>query len=861
MNRSHPEDNESQLMGNRAKLKAGRSQLVWGLQLANVLPRASLALYGAGVLVSLHLMLKHHELALFIPGVLQYGLSFKLNSLSCLFILVASTAWFLAGLFSLPYMERSHAATHGTHGDTIPSRFSRREVKQTHIATHETHGDATATLRTSEGPRPLPNMTRPTSGYTHSSNHALFYVAFALSFLFTACVFASGDYLTLFLFFELLSLSSYLLVRYEGTPEAERAGILYLYMSLAGGLLLLGGIVLISWYAGSFEFWALHSLPDAAKLTALVLLSAGFGVKAGLPGLNAWLPEAHPVAPSPASAVLSSVMIKVGAYGIIQTFSIAGEFPWRKEAFLVLAFLGVCNIWWGGVRALREDNLKRILAFSSVSQMGYILVAVGAAGAFSYSPHAGMVSAAGVLGAAGEEASSTGSAGFALAMSGALYHIAGHSLFKACLFLVAGAALLSRASTSLKDLSGVARSSPWISLGTITATLAVTGFPGLAGFASKTLIHEALLEAVHELPAGFSMAVLLEKGFLWGSYLTALYFGRVLIHLYGFNEWSNKRATSGKLAKSDRHGAPAVFAVVFSAYFLLLLLTGVSPGHVLNLVVTPAAAALGGSFHKEIPVHFFSPETLAPVATGYVIAGGVLLVSRRMRDISGHATTGTLPEFYRSTLPRIGARLVYWLFRVNVLATQIYCFFTMAAWQIVLCFGELEELTRTAWAGSSHATLVFVHLAYQGDSLDAHTFSHLKHAFFRASFAMGQLDAGEERLLSSAEKVSGRLTNWIAREETSFEESLERGARSARYVPLAAENIDDALSSEVQIAVRGAGSFIESASKLVQAARPQAVQDWLDQTTTRAVVRASRVLIWFTLGIVAFAAGALLVLR
>ncbi|MBE3519228.1 MAG: NADH dehydrogenase [Firmicutes bacterium] len=815
MNRSQTHCNESHLAGSGAKLEAGRSRPVWWGHLADVLPLASLALYGAGALLSLHLMLGHRELTLFVPGVLQHGLSFKLDSLSCLFILVASTAWFFAGLFSLPYLKRSHATG------------------------SQAHGNAAVT---------------PTAS-PHSSSHVLFYTAFLLSFLFTAAVFASGDYLTLFLFFELLTLSSYLLVRYEGTPEAEKAGTLYLYMSLAGGLLVLGGILLVSWYSGSFAFSNLHSLPERAKLVAVVLLSAGFGVKAGLPGLNVWLPEAHPVAPSPASAVLSGVMIKVGAYGIMLTFSALGESPWRSEAFLAIAFLGVFDIWWGGLRALREDNLKRILAFSSVSQMGYILVAIGSAGAFGNSAHAGAVSAAGALGTSVEEAWKTGSAGLGTALSGALYHIIGHSLFKACLFLVAGAALLSRGSTSLRDLSGVARSSPWVSLGTVTAALAITGFPGLTGFASKTLIHEALLEAVHGSPAGVSAAVILEKGFLWGSYLTAVYFGRVLIHLYGLNK------KPGEPAKVHRYPIPAIFAVVFGGYFVLLLLTGISPGHVLNLVVSPAASALGSSSHEEIPVHFFSPETLAPVAAGYVIAGGILLAGRQVRGISAHIQGGTLLEFYRSTLPRMGTRLACWFSRLNALATQVYCFFAAAAWQVVRCFGGLEKLTQTTWAGSSHAALAFVQLAYRGDSLDARAFSQLKHAFFQASFAVGQLEAGEDRLVSSAQRLSGRLIRWIARKETSFEESVERGARSTRYVPLAAGKIDGALSSEAQTAARGAGSLVQSASKLVEASRPRAVQDWLDQTTADVVVRASRVLIWLTLGIVAFAAGALLIVR
>ena len=765
---------------------------------AKILPHMSLALYGAGASFCLYLILTNREIVARAPGILEYGISFRLNPLSCLFILVASVAWFFAGLFSIPYLESTHAAAGGKHDRGAGAG--------------------------SGSPQP---------------SDAVFHWAFVLSFLFTTGVFASGDYLTLFLFFELLTLSSYVLVRYEGTPEAQKAGELYLYMSLAGGLSVLAGILLISWYTGSFSFSAFGSLPHIPKLVALIFLLAGFGVKAGIPGLNVWLPEAHPVAPSPASAVLSGVMIKVGAYGIIVTFSELGESPWRYQAFLALALLGICDIWWGGLRALREDNLKRILAFSSVSQMGYVLVAAGVAGAFLPQP-------AHVL---------TGSAAPSLGLSGALYHVIAHSLYKACLFLVAGAALLSRGSLSLKDLKGVARRSPWISLGTIAAVLAITGFPGFPGFVSKTLIHEALLEAIHASPTGQSVAAFLEKGFVWGSYLTGLYFGRVLIYLCGPSGKSGNRAERG------HRSVPAAFAAVFAGYFLLLLLTGISPGRVLDLFVTPATAAVQISPGEETHLRFFTSETFAPVATGYVVAGTILLASEKLRGLSGGSKTGTLLDLYQNRLPRAGAMIAGWFFRLNAFVDEAYSFLGKSARNVVGWFVKFEEITQASWAVSGHAAFFFVHLTYQGDHLDATTFTRLKDAFLRSSFAVGRLDAGEDRLVRSAGKVSGKLIRWMAGEETSFERSLERGARAAACVPVAAGRIDEALNSESQAAARGAESLVGSASRLVQAARPEAVQEWLDRTTTCAVVRASWVLIWMTLGIVVMATGVLLLVR
>src|SRR5690554_5085829 len=286
--------------------------------------------------------------------------------------------------------------------------------------------------------------------------------------------FLAGDFITLYLGFELMSLASWGLVVHNQTDESYSAGGLYLYLGVAGGLLLLTSLALIYYYTGSFAFDA--TFPEGVPVETITLLMlAGFGVKAGMVPVHIWLPEAHPAAPVPASALLSGILIKTGAYGVLRTLGMASGLPEILRSLgLTVLLLGIITMTFGVVMALLQQEAKRMLAFHSISQMGYILTGLGVA-AF--------------LGAHGGEG-----------LIGGVYHMLNHSVFKALLFLTAGSVYLYAHHLNLYKLGGMARLLPLTFAFALVAALGITGFPGLNGFASKTIIHHGLLSAVEALP-------------------------------------------------------------------------------------------------------------------------------------------------------------------------------------------------------------------------------------------------------------------------------------------------------------------------------------------------------------------------
>ena len=286
--------------------------------------------------------------------------------------------------------------------------------------------------------------------------------------------FLGGDFLTLFLGFELMSLASWGLVVHSQSEEAYNAGGLYLYLGVAGGMLLLTALALIYYYTGSFAFDTAFPVQAPVEIIALLML-AGFGIKAGMIPVHIWLPEAHPAAPVPASALLSGILIKTGAYGILRTLDLAAGLPEVLRTLgLTVLLLGIISMSFGVVMALLQHEAKRMLAFHSISQMGYVITGLGTA-AF--------------LGAAGGES-----------LTGAVYHMLNHSVFKALLFLAAGSVYLYARHLNLYKLGGLYRLLPFTFALALVAAMGITGFPGLNGFASKTMLHHGLLTAVQELP-------------------------------------------------------------------------------------------------------------------------------------------------------------------------------------------------------------------------------------------------------------------------------------------------------------------------------------------------------------------------
>lgn len=281
---------------------------------------------------------------------------------------------------------------------------------------------------------------------------------------------------------ELMSLASYFLVAlHHDNPANRRAAFLYLLMAHAGGLAILLGYGVLAAFGGGFGFDAMRgtALPFAWASVAFVLAFVGFGMKAGLFPLHAWLPEAHPVAPSHISALMSGVMLKVAVYGFLRVvFDLLGQVHWQWGV-AVLA-IGSASALMGVLHALMENDLKRLLAYSSVENLGIVFIGVGLAIIFQGTGHALLA---------------------AVALVAALYHCVNHALFKGLLFLGAGAVIHSAHEGNLEQMGGLLRRMPWTGLLFLVGCLSISALPPFNGFVSEWLTFQAALQ-VWQLEGG-----------------------------------------------------------------------------------------------------------------------------------------------------------------------------------------------------------------------------------------------------------------------------------------------------------------------------------------------------------------------
>lgn len=279
-------------------------------------------------------------------------------------------------------------------------------------------------------------------------------------------IFIAGDLFTLFVFFELMSLISYVLVVHEETPEALRAGYKYLILTIIGGLALFFGIIATFELAGTVSLSNIGMVTRNTPLAMFAFLSflAGFGMKAGMFPLHIWLPDAHPVAPSPASALLSGIMLKTGAYGLFRVIFHVFTVDLMREtgSTTIIAALGIITILLGSAVAITQDDLKRRLAYSSIGQMGYILLG---------------------LAILNEQA-----------MIGTIFHVFSHAIMKSALFLVAGAIIFKTGKRSIKELSGIGREMPYTMMAFTLAALSMIGLPPFNGFLSKWTLSMGALD-------------------------------------------------------------------------------------------------------------------------------------------------------------------------------------------------------------------------------------------------------------------------------------------------------------------------------------------------------------------------------
>jgi hydrogenase-4 component B len=310
---------------------------------------------------------------------------------------------------------------------------------------------------------------------------------------------------------ETMALASYFLVTTEHRVAAIRgAGFLYLLIAHIGAISILLSFGVMQGGSWHFTFDAMRSAHLARPWAAAAFLLAlfGFGAKAGLVPLHVWLPEAHPAAPSPVSALMSGVMLKTALYGVLRvTFDLLGAPSWSWG--LAPLALGLFTAVYGAVFAATQTDMKRLLAWSSIENVGILFTGVGLAIVFA---GVGMPALAG------------------LALIAVLYHALNHALMKSLLFLGTGAVLHATGERNFGKLGGLLRRMPWTAWLTLIGALSIAGLPPLNGFVSEWLLLQSFLSA-HEVPIPF-LNMLLPLGAAIVA-LAAAIAGYVMVKFYG----------------------------------------------------------------------------------------------------------------------------------------------------------------------------------------------------------------------------------------------------------------------------------------------------------------------------------------
>jgi hydrogenase-4 component B len=407
----------------------------------------------------------------------------------------------------------------------------------------------------------------------------------------------SADAFTYLLCWEFMSLASWALVmaHHRETGNAK-AGYVYLVMASFGTLALLLAFGLLAGPAGTYEFAAIRAAqhtPYVATLV-LILMLLGAGSKAGLVPLHVWLPLAHPAAPSHVSALMSGVMTKVAIYGFIRVvFDLLGPPTW--SASVIVLFLGGITAVMGILYAMMEKDLKRLLAYSTIENVGIIFVSLGLALAFQAN---GLKPVA------------------ALAFTAALFHVLNHSFFKSLLFFGAGAVLTSTGERDMDKLGGLIHRMPFTSFVFLVGCVAISALPPFNGFVSEWLIFQAVLQSP-ELPQWALKIMVPAVGALLA--LAAALAAACFVKAFGVTFLGRPRSPTAEYAKEvDRYSLSAMFILA-----ILCLLAGILPGLVID-ALSPITVQILGS---RMPIQANAPTlSIVPIAASRSSYNGLLVM-------------------------------------------------------------------------------------------------------------------------------------------------------------------------------------------------------------------------------------------
>lgn len=316
-----------------------------------------------------------------------------------------------------------------------------------------------------------------------------FYILFSLMIAGMNGIVISGDIFNIYVFLEIAAISSYILVAFGVEKHQLEASFKYQVLGCLASLLILLAIGFIYWGTGTLNIADIsRQLPYSAPFVKFVslLFLVGFGLKAAIFPFHAWLPDAHSSAPSPISAMLSGVLIKaIGLYVIFRLFF--SMFALNADIAMTIIVLGTFSMIIGGLMAIGQWDMKRLLAYSSISQMGYVVMGVGI----------GMI----ILVRDGSQTIA------AFAIFGALLHLLNHSVFKSLLFLNAGAVEYRTGIRDMRKLGGLAEKMPITSKTSLIASMSISGIPPFNGFFSKLIIILAAVKAQFYWLAFIAVAV------------------------------------------------------------------------------------------------------------------------------------------------------------------------------------------------------------------------------------------------------------------------------------------------------------------------------------------------------------------
>jgi hydrogenase-4 component B len=443
------------------------------------------------------------------------------------------------------------------------------------------------------------------------------------TFLLSMCGVVIAAHAMLFLFvWELMSLSTYFLIAFEHEDRASRrAAFLYAVMTHIGTALLVVMFATLYATTGSFSFASFRGagarVPALLQSVLFLCATVGFGIKAGIIPFHIWLPEAPPAAPSNVSALMSGVMIKTGIYGMVRTyFDFLGPVipEWWGVAILAIA---VTSAVLGVLYALMEHDLKRLLAFHSIENIGIILMGVGGALLFA---------------SLGQKMLA------AFALLAGLYHVANHATFKGLLFLGAGAVFQSTHSKNVEELGGLIKTMPLTALFFLVGAAAISALPPLNGFVSEWLTFQALLLGFPIADLATKIAVPLTVALLG---LTGALAAACFVKAFGITFLGLPRSAHAAQA----HEARGSMIAAMGALAVACIVLGVFPGSMVALLNPVIASLTGAVFSGEVGLDGgmlvlskgtatgIAPEVLAGLLLLMVLlpVGGGVLVGGRLR--------------------------------------------------------------------------------------------------------------------------------------------------------------------------------------------------------------------------------------